>query len=53
MFNKTKKVFIHVSDEKQIIDAVNFGITQKVNLVLVGAYEAYKTIDLLKNTMFQ
>jgi len=48
VFNKAKKVFIHVSDEKQIIDAVNFGITQKVNFVLVGAYEAYKTINLLK-----
>ncbi len=48
VFNKTKKVFIHVSDEKQIIDAVDFGLKQKVNLVLVGAYEAYKTIDLLK-----
>jgi len=48
VFNKTKKVFIHVSDEKQIIDAIDFGVTQKINLVLVGAYEAYKTMDLLK-----
>lgn len=48
VFDKTKKVFIHVNDEKQIIDAVNFGVSEKIDLVLVGAYEAYKTIDLLK-----
>lgn len=48
VFNKTKKVFINVNDEKQIIDAVNFGLSEKIDIVLVGAYEAYKTIDLLK-----
>ena len=48
VFRKTKKVFVHVNDEKQIIDAVNFGLEQKIDLVLVGAYEAYKTIDFLK-----
>lgn len=48
VFNKTKKVFIHVNDEKQIIDAVDFGLSEKIDVVLVGAYEAYKTIDLLK-----
>jgi imidazolonepropionase-like amidohydrolase len=47
VFNKTKKVFIHLNDEKQIIDAVNFSQSEKIDLVLVGAYEAYKTIDLL------
>ena len=48
VFDKTKKVFLHVNDEKQIIDAVNFGLEQKIDFVLVGAYESYKTIDLLK-----
>ncbi|MDC3388140.1 amidohydrolase family protein [Flavobacteriaceae bacterium] len=48
VFDKTKKVFLHVNDEKQIIDAVNFGIEQQIDFVLVGAYESYKTIDLLK-----
>lgn len=47
-FNNAKKVFIHANDEKQIIDAVNFAASEKIDLVLVGAYEAYKTIDLLK-----
>lgn len=48
VFDNTKKVFIHANDEKQIIDAVNFSISEKIDMVLVGAYEAYKTIDLLK-----
>jgi imidazolonepropionase-like amidohydrolase len=48
VFDKTKKVFLHVNDEKQIIDAVNFGLEQQIDFVLVGAYESYKTIDLLK-----
>ena len=48
VFNKTKKVFIHLNDEKQIIDAINFAVERKINLVLVGAYDAHKTIPLLK-----
>lgn len=48
VFTKKKKVFIHLEDEKQIIDAVTFGVAHNLDLVLVGAYEAYKTMDLLK-----
>jgi imidazolonepropionase-like amidohydrolase len=48
VFNKLKKVYLHVNDEKQIIDAVNFGVKQQLDFVLVGAYESYKTINLLK-----
>ena len=44
----TKKVFMHVADERQIIDAVSFGLKNKLTIVLVGAYDAYKTIPLLK-----
>ncbi len=48
VFNKSKKVFLHVSDEKQIIDAVSFGVKENLDFVLVGAYESYKTTELLK-----
>jgi len=44
----SKKVFVHLGDEKQIIDAVHFGLKHKLSLVLVGAHDAYKTIALLK-----
>lgn len=47
VFNRKKKVFIHLEDEKQIIDAVNFGIKQEIDIVLVGAYDAYKTTEIL------
>ncbi len=48
IFNRNKKVFFHVDDEKQIVDAVNFGKSNNLDFVLVNAYESYKTIDLLK-----
>ena len=51
LFNGKQKMFIHVQGEKEMIDAVtilkNNGIN---NVVLVGAYEAYKISDfLIKN----
>ncbi|MGB0896236.1 MAG: amidohydrolase family protein [Flavobacteriaceae bacterium] len=48
VFNKSKKVFIHANDEKQIIDAINFSVSERIDMVLVGAYDAYKTIDYIK-----
>ena len=48
VLNGNRKVYFHVNDERQIIDAVDFGIANKLDMVLVGAYEASKTIDLLK-----
>jgi len=49
LFNGQQKMFVHVQGEKEMIDAVtilkNNGI---YNVVLVGAYEAYKIIDFLK-----
>ncbi|MFD0963905.1 amidohydrolase [Pseudofulvibacter geojedonensis] len=44
----SKKIFIHLEDEKQIIDAIHFGLKHKLNIVLVGAYDAHKTTNLLK-----
>ena len=49
LFRGEQKMFIHANGEKEMIDAVsilkNNGID---NLVLVGAYEAYKITDYLK-----
>ena len=49
LFNGKKKMFVHAQGEKEMIDAVtilkNNGIN---NVVLVGAYEAYKISDFLK-----
>ena len=48
--NGSQKLFIHVNDEKGIIDAVAFGDKNKLkNIVLVGAKESYKTLNLLKS----
>ena len=50
IFDGRQTLFIHVDDEKGIIDAVNFKKQHNIaKIVLVGAYEAYKQTDLLKN----
>lgn len=50
IFTGSQKVYVHVQMQRGIIDAIkllkSFGIDQ---LVLVGADEAYKTMDLLKD----
>ncbi|TXE10091.1 amidohydrolase family protein [Seonamhaeicola algicola] len=49
VFNGSKKLFIHVDEEKGIIDAVSFSQKHKLqNIVIVGGYQAENTIDLLK-----
>ena len=49
LFNGQQKMFVHAQGEKEMIDAVtllkNNGI---YNVVVVGAYEAYKITDFLK-----
>ena len=49
LFNGHQKIFVHAQGEKEMIDAVtilkNNGIN---NVVLVGAYEAYKISDFIK-----
>ncbi|MFK7782962.1 amidohydrolase family protein [Psychroserpens sp.] len=49
LFDGSKKLYIHVDDEKGITDAVHFskenGIT---DMTIVGGYHAYKVADLLK-----
>lgn len=45
----SKKLYIHVDDEKGIVDAIDFAKGQKIkNLVIVGGYHAYKVADMLK-----
>ncbi|WP_431135051.1 amidohydrolase family protein [Psychroserpens mesophilus] len=49
LFNGSKKLYIHVDDEKGIIDAVNFSKENGVkNMTIVGGYHAYRVADLLK-----
>ena len=49
IFNGTQTLFIHANEEKQIIDAVNFGKLDGVKkIVIVGGFKAYKTADLLQ-----
>ncbi len=49
LFDGTKKLYIHVDDEKGIIDAVNFTKHNGVkSMTIVGGYHAYKVADLLK-----
>lgn len=49
VFDGNKTLYVHVDDEKGIIDAVAFSKTQNIQkVVLVGAYEAYKQTALLK-----
>ncbi|UAB81131.1 amidohydrolase family protein [Marixanthomonas sp. SCSIO 43207] len=50
LFDGSKKLFIHVDGEKEIIDAVTTAKQQGVkNVVIVGGYEAYKVTAFLKS----
>lgn len=49
IFNAEKKLYIHVQDEKGILDAIQFSKDNQVKqMVIVGGYEAYKVSHLLK-----
>ncbi|MDO7170587.1 amidohydrolase family protein [Mariniflexile sp. AS56] len=49
IFDSSKKLYIHVDEEKGIIDAVNFSKENNIeNLVIVGGRDAYKVTSLLK-----
>ncbi len=49
LFDGSKKLYIHVDDEKGITDAINFSRENKVkSMVIVGGEEAYKVAGLLK-----
>ena len=44
----SQKLYVHVDDEKGIIDAIDFSKKNNVKMVIVGGYQAYKVGDLLK-----
>ncbi len=49
VFQGEKKVFIHADGEKEIIDILDFKKEQGLqNVVLVGAYDAFKVSDEIK-----
>jgi len=48
VMNGSQKVYIHVSDEKGITDAIGFAKRHNLKMVIVGGYEAYKVADMLK-----
>ena len=49
LFDGSKKLYIHVNDEKGITDAVNFYKEHGIkSMVIIGGYQAYKVADLLK-----
>lgn len=49
VFTGEKTLYLHVTTEKEIIESVNYFESIGVKkIVLVGAYEAYKIIDFIK-----
>lgn len=49
LLDGTKKLYIHVDDEKGIVDAIDFAKGQSIkNMVIVGGYGANKVADMLK-----
>ncbi len=44
----SQNLYINVNDEKGITDAIEFAKNNKVNMVIVGGYQAYKVGSLLK-----
>lgn len=49
VFSGEKTVYIHADGEKEIVDIINFKKEHNIDkLVLVGAYNAYKVADLIK-----
>lgn len=51
VFDGSKKLYIHVDDQKGIVDAINFKITNNISqMVIVGGYQANKvSAQLVKN----
>ena len=49
LMDGSKKLFVHVDNEKGITDAINFAKAENIkHLVIVGGYEANNVVDLLK-----
>jgi imidazolonepropionase-like amidohydrolase len=49
LFDGTQTLFIHATNELQIVDAVNLATESGIKkMVIVGGFEAYKVADMLK-----
>lgn len=49
LFDGSKKLYIHADDAREITDAITFSKEMGVEqVVIVGGYQAHKTIDILK-----
>lgn len=46
--NGTQKLFVHVDTEKGILDAIEFGKKNNVQIVIVGGYQAHKIATILR-----
>jgi len=50
LFDGTQTLFIHATNELQIVDAINLAAESGIKkMVIVGGFEAYKVADMLKN----
>jgi imidazolonepropionase-like amidohydrolase len=49
LFDSSQKLYVHVDDEKGIIDAVNFSVENGIKMVVVGGYQAHAVTGLLKS----
>lgn len=47
LYDSSQKLYIHVNNERGIIDAINFSKKNNITSVIVGGHEAYKVADLL------
>ena len=48
LFDGTKKLYVHVNDEKGMIDAINFKVSHSIpKMVIIGGYHANRIADLL------
>ncbi|MBC8048195.1 MAG: amidohydrolase, partial [Fimbriimonadaceae bacterium] len=48
LFNGKTKLFIHANSAKEIISAIQFAAQYNLTPIIVGASEAYKVLDILK-----
>jgi imidazolonepropionase-like amidohydrolase len=48
LFNKTKKLFVHVDEAQSMLEAYELLKDYKIDLVYVGAAEAWRVTDFLK-----
>lgn len=49
IFNGTQTLFVHANEEKQIIGAVQLAKRYQITkMVIIGGYDAHKTVDLLQ-----